>query len=144
MQSGARRTALLAALDDPLRAIRIAGLMSLINSGGGPPGPEDALRFRRVSREFATRARLHEDDASAQRDLGMIEWLAGDLEPAADALQIALGLDPDRPSAKFLLAMVRLGQRRFDDGWALLKQVPAGDPYYAAAQARLKQASPRR
>ena len=96
-------------------------------------------RFRRVSREIAARARLHEDDAGTQRDLGMVQWLAGDLEPAANALQIALGLDPDRPSAKFMLGMVRFGQRRFDEGWALLKQVPPTDPYYGAALTRLKQ-----
>jgi tetratricopeptide (TPR) repeat protein len=113
--------------------------MGLINYGGGPPGPDDQARFRRVSREFAARARLHEDDATTQRDLGLIEWLAGNLDPASTALQIALGLDPDQPTAKFLLGMVRFGQRRFDEGRTLLKQVPPTDPYYASAQARLKQ-----
>jgi predicted CXXCH cytochrome family protein len=138
LQSAARRTALLSALDDPRRAVRIAALMALINYGGGPPDGEDAARFRRVSREFAARAQLHQDDATTQRDLGLIEWLAGDLDPAASALEIALGLDRDQPSAKFLMGMVRLGQRRFAEGSPWLKQVPPSDPYYAAAQARLK------
>ena len=49
-----------------------------------------------------------------------------------------MGLEADRPSVRFLMALVRLGQRRVDEGMALLKQVPASDPYYAAAQAQLK------
>ncbi len=72
-----------------------------------------------------------------QRDLGLIRMLAGDLDPAAEALQIALGLEPDRPSVRFLLGMVRFGQRRLDEAAALLKQVPASDPYYPSAQTQL-------
>jgi predicted CXXCH cytochrome family protein len=137
-----RRAALLAALDDRTRAVRMAALTGLINQGGGPPEGEDARRFRRVSVEFAARARPHEDDAAMQRDLGLIRMLAGDLDPAADALQIAMGLEADRPSVKFLLGMVRFGQRRLDEALTLLKQVPASDPYYAAAQAQLKKLQP--
>ena len=48
---------------------------------------------------------------------------------AADALQISVGLEPDRPSSRFLLALARLGQRRVDEARALLKQVPPADPY---------------
>ena len=96
------------------------------------------LRFRRVSLEFAARARPHEDDAAMQRDLGVIQMLAGDLDPAGDALQIAMGLEADRPSVRFFLGMVRFGQRRLDEALTLLKQVPASDPYYHAAQAQLK------
>jgi HEAT repeats/Cytochrome c552/Cytochrome c554 and c-prime len=139
VDSSARRSTLLAALDDPLRAVRIAALMGLINQGGGPPEGDDARRFHRVSLELAARARLHEDDAATQRDLGVARLLAGDFDPAAEALQIALGLEPDRPSVKFLLGMVRFGQRRLDEAWTMLRQVPESDPYYAAAQARLKQ-----
>jgi hypothetical protein len=133
-----RRTTLLAALDDPTRAVRMAALTGLINQGGGPPEGDDMLRFRRVSVEFAARARPHEDDAAIQRDLGVIQMLAGDLDPAGDALQIAMGLEADRPSVRFFLGMVRLGQRRLDESLTLLKQVPASDPYYHAAQAQLK------
>jgi hypothetical protein len=34
---------------------------------------------------------------------------------------------------------VRLGQRRLDEARAWLRQVPASDPSYAAAQAQLQQ-----
>jgi hypothetical protein len=35
--------------------------------------------------------------------------------------------------------LARLGQRRVDEARTLLKRVPASDPYYRAAQDRLKQ-----
>jgi predicted CXXCH cytochrome family protein len=133
-----RRSTLLAALDDPTRAVRMAALTGLINEGGAPPEGDDARRFRRVSLEFAARARPHQDDAAIQRDLGLIRMLAGDFDPAGEALEIAMGLEADRPSVRFLLGMARFGQRRLDEAVALLKQVPASDPYYAAAQAQLK------
>jgi hypothetical protein len=132
-----RRRTLLAALDDPTRAVRMAALTGLINLGGGPPEGDAAQRFRRVSLEFAARARPHQDDAAMQRDLGLIRMLAGDLDAAAEALQIAMGLEADRPSVRFLLGMVRFEQRRVDEAFKLLKQVPASDPYYGVAQAQL-------
>jgi len=132
---------LLAALDDPARAVRIAALTGLINQAGPPLEPDDARRFHRVSLEFAARARLHEDDAAAQRDLGVVRMLAGDLEPAAEAFTITLGLEADRPSVKFLLGMVRFGQRRLDEARAWLRQVPQTDPSYAEAQRQLQRIS---
>ena len=137
-----RRATLLAGLDDASRAVRIAALTGLANQGGGPPQGADAVRFRRVSLEFAARARLLEDNVSIQRDLGIVRMLAGDLDPAADALQIALGLEADRPSLRFLLGMVRFGQHRLDEALTLFRQVPASDPYYAAAQTQLKKLRP--
>jgi len=137
-----RRTTLLAALDDPVRAVRMAALTGMINLGGGPPEGEDARRFHKASLEFAARARPHEDDAAIQRDLGVVQMLAGDFDPAGDALQIAMGLEADRPTVRFLLGMVRFGQRRLDEAQTLFKQVPASDPYYAAAQAQLKKLQP--
>ncbi len=131
------RSTLLAALDDPARAVRMAALKGLISRGGGPPEGEDARRFHRAALEFAARARRYEDDAAMQRDAGLVRLLAGDLAPAADALQIALGLEADRPSVRFLLGMVRVGQRRLDEAATLFRQVGASDPSYDAAQAQL-------
>ena len=88
----------------------------MINLGGGPPEGEDARRFHKASLEFAARARPHEDDAAIQRDLGVVQMLAGDFDPAGDALQIAMGLEADRPTVRFLLGMVRFGQRRLGRG----------------------------
>jgi predicted CXXCH cytochrome family protein len=139
----AARAAIVAALDDPHRAVRISALVSLINSGGGPIAPSDDARFRRVGAEFAARARLHEDDAGTQRDLGVIRLLTGEFDLAAEALQISVGLEPDRASAKFFLAMSRLGQRRIDEALVLLKQVPPADPFYRVSQEQLKQLTAR-
>jgi predicted CXXCH cytochrome family protein len=141
--AGSRR-AILAALSDPQSVVRMAAIVSLINSHGEPLGPGDAARFRFVGGEFAARARLHEDDAVIQRDLGLVQLLSDRFDPAADALQISMGLEPDQPAVKFLLALARLGQRRVDDARALLKQVPPADPYFKLAQQRLKQLEPPR
>jgi hypothetical protein len=135
----ARRSTLLTALGDPRRAVRLAALMGLVNEGGGPPAGDDARHFREATVELAARARLHEDDASVQRDLGVARLLAGDVDPAADALAIALDLEADRPSVRFLLGMARLGQRRLAEARALWRLVPASDPFYGAAQAQLQQ-----
>lgn len=64
---------------------------------------------------------------------------SGEFDKSADALQIALDLEPNGASSKFLLALARFGQRRFDEARALLLQVPVSDPSYRSAQERLKQ-----
>jgi predicted CXXCH cytochrome family protein len=134
----AARSAVLAALDDPQRAVRISALVSLVNLSGPPLAGGDLERFRRVGREFARMERLYQDDAGFARDLGVVHLLGGELDRAADALQIALRLEPGRPSTAFLLAVTRIGQRRYDDARTLLLQVPSSDPYYRSAQDRLK------
>ena len=105
-------------------------------------------RMQRVSggwvREFAARARLHQDDARHPARPRVDRLLTGEFDLAAAALQISVGLEPDRASAKFFLALARLGQRRVDEARALLKQVPASDPFYRQAQERLKQLEPPR
>jgi Flp pilus assembly protein TadD len=105
--------------------------------------PADLDRFRRVGGEFAKMERLYRDDAGFERDLGVVHLLDGQHDLAAQSLEVSLGLEPDRPSARFLLAIARIGQRRFDDARALLLQVPASDPFYRTAQERLKTLAPR-
>jgi predicted CXXCH cytochrome family protein len=143
-ETSAPSAAILAALSDPQRAVRISAIVSLINRRGEPLGPGDAARFRFVGAEFAARARLYEDDAIIQRDLGLVQLLSDRFDLAADALQISMGLGPDQPSVRFLLALARLGQRRVDEARTLLKQVPPADPYFKVAQERLKQLEPPR
>lgn len=134
----AARATLLDALGDPHRSVRLSALVSLINVGGEQLGSEDEARFRRVSREFAAKARLYEDNGRIQGDLGVVHLLAGEPDLAAAALLNSLGLEPDRPSTRFLLALARIGQQRYEDARALLKQVRPSDPYYGTAQERLK------
>jgi predicted CXXCH cytochrome family protein len=139
----AARAAILASLDDPQRAVRIAALVSLVNLGGGPFGVEDDRRFRRVSAEYVAASRLREDDPTIQTNVGFVHYVNGELDLAANALQIALGLEPAATRSTFLLALVRIGQGRVADARALLNHVPRADPNYDAAQKRLKKLEPR-
>jgi predicted CXXCH cytochrome family protein len=132
------RRALLGALDDSSRAVRVSALVSLVNLGDRPSDVADGARFRRVSAEFAQQARLHEDDPVTQTELGLVHLLNGDLVGAGAALEISLDLEPGAPKATFLLGLVRLAELRTDEARSLLRKVPAGDPYYRAAQERLK------
>ena len=138
----AARATLFGALDDSHRAVRLSALFALVNVGGEPVGAEDQKRFRRVSHELAAKARLYQDDAAAQGDLGVVHLLAGEFDLAANALVNSRGLEPDRPSTTFMLALARLGQQRVDEARALLRQVPSSDPYYHTAQERLKKLEP--
>ena len=142
---GAARAAFLRALDDPRRLVRLSGLTSLIRAGGEPPGPDEIARIRTGSRELAVKAQLYPDDAKVQSEFGIVELLCGEFDRAADALFTSLGLDPDRPITRFMLALARLGQGRVDDASRLFRAVPPSDPYYVSAQERLKKlaSSPR-
>jgi predicted CXXCH cytochrome family protein len=135
----APRSAIIEGLDDSRRTVRMSALMALVNRGGGPLAAADLARFQRASREFAAGARPYQDDAKIQRDLGLVHLLASEVDLAAGALEISVGLEPERPSSKFLLAMARVGQGRAEEAKALLKEVPSSDPFYKAAQDSLKQ-----
>ena len=139
VEGDAPRSALIKGLDDPRRSVRMSALMALVNRGGGPLAAADLARFQRASREFAAGAQPYRDDAKIQRDLGLVQLLASDVDAAAEALQISVGLEPERPSSKFLLAMARVGQGRTDEARRLLREVPSSDPFYKAAQDSLKQ-----
>lgn len=134
--------ALLAALDDTSRSVRVAALLSLVNVGGGPFSGDDQVRFKRVSAEFVTQARQREDDADTQADLGLVHMLNGDLGLAERALGMSVGLTPG-PKATFLLGLVRMGQGRPAEARALFTQIPASDAYYRVAQDWLKKTSPK-
>jgi predicted CXXCH cytochrome family protein len=138
LRSPATRQEVLRGLDDPRRAVRIAALISLANTPGGSLGPDERSAFARVTREFAARARLHEDDAGVQTDLGLVQLLAGDHAQAARALEISLSLEPALPKATLLLGLVRAGQGRLDEARSLLARVPPSDPGYRLAQDQLR------
>ncbi|MBI4486993.1 MAG: HEAT repeat domain-containing protein [Acidobacteria bacterium] len=139
VDADAARSALLAALEDPQRAVRVSALQALVNLGSAGFTPEERRQIRQVSAEFANRARIYRDDASIQRDLGLLQLLNVDFERAADALQITVDLEPDMPSSRYLLALARIGQGRLDDARELLRNVPRSDPSHQAARQRLKQ-----
>jgi predicted CXXCH cytochrome family protein len=138
LRQAGSRDALMAALADASRAVRVSALVSLVNLGAGPLTPTERARVRFVSEEFAAQAALHEDDAVTQADLGMVRLVNGDLARADAALEIALGLAPRDPKATFLLGLTRLGQQRAAEARRLFEQVPASASFYRAAQERLK------
>jgi tetratricopeptide (TPR) repeat protein len=143
LRSPGARPAVLRALDDPRRAVRIAALISLANTPGSL-APAERRAFARVAREFAGRARLHEDDAPIQADYGLVQLLAGDLGQAARALEISLGLDPDLAKASLLLGLARVEQGRLAEARSLLERVPPSDPGYRLAQDQLRALAGRR
>src|SRR5439155_3101978 len=135
------RAAVLRALGDPQRAVRIASLLTLVAHGdedGRALAPGDLARFRSVSREFSEWSAVNRDDADLQRLEGIVDLLGGDAGRAADALAISFDLEPEMPSVRFFLGLARLGQRRVDDARALFKQIPRGDPYYEKGQEQLR------
>ena len=129
---------LVTALADPRRAVRIAALVSLINTHGSPLAAADLQRLQAVGREFTALGPLYGDDAEYDRDVGLVHLLDSDFNSAAEALQTCLRLEPGRPSVGFFLALARLGQGRIGDARALLERVPASDPSFAAARRRLE------
>jgi tetratricopeptide (TPR) repeat protein len=131
------QSTLVAALSDRRRAVRISALVSLINVHGRPLAPPDQDRLQSVAREYSALTTLYADDAGFDRDLGMIQLLAGEFVRAAEMLEISLRLNPAQPSAGFVLALARLGQGRVDEARSLLQRVPPSDPSYVAAQRRL-------
>jgi tetratricopeptide (TPR) repeat protein len=130
--------ALVSALADPLRSVRLSALVSLVNGGVRPAAPADRARFFSASLEFAEQARLHEDDEATQTDLGLVHLLNGDLERASEALTISRALDPAQGRPVFLLGLVRLGQQRPAEAKKLFEQVPSSDGLYEAARRQLQ------
>ena len=134
----AARSAVLAALTDPRRAVRIAALLTLVDRGGTDLSPSDLARFRYVGEELTAWTRVNQQDSELQRVQGVVHLLGGDFGRASASLQTSVDLEPDAPSVRFFLGVAKFGQRRFEEARALLQQVPKTDPYYAAAQEQLK------
>ena len=133
----AAHSAVLRGLSDPQRAVRIPSLLTLVEQGGTNLTAGDLARFRFVAGEFSAWSRLNRQDSELQRAQGIVQLLGGDVEQAAEALRIALDLDPDARSARFFLAIARLGQQRIEEARALLEQVPKDDPFYQRAREQL-------
>jgi Flp pilus assembly protein TadD len=134
----AARSAVLAALTDPRRAVRIAALLTLVEQGRTDLSPGDLARFRYVGEELTAWTRVNQQDPELQRVQGVVHLLSGDFARASAALQASFDLEPDAPSVRFFLGVAKLGQRRVEEARTLLQQVPKSDPYYAAAQEQLK------
>jgi predicted CXXCH cytochrome family protein len=136
--------ALWQALDDARRAVRLSALVSIVNGGARPTTARDRDRFTRVSAEFVEQARMHEDDAVTQTELGLVHLLNNDLPRASEALTNSRSLDPAEPRTLFLLGLVRLGQGHRDEARKLFEQVPPSHTLSAAARRQLQAMGPAR
>jgi tetratricopeptide (TPR) repeat protein len=136
--------ALWQALDDSRRAVRLSALVSIVNGGARPTTARDRDWFTRVSAEFVEQARMHEDDAVTQTELGLVHLLNNDLPRASEALTNSRSLDPAEPRTLFLLGLVRLGQGHRDEARKLFEQVPPSHTLSAAARRQLQAMGPAR
>jgi predicted CXXCH cytochrome family protein len=137
-ENQAARAAIVGGLGDRARAVRIGALLALLSQGGEDLSAGDFQRFQRVGAELVAWARTNQHNGELQRAEGIVHLLTGDFTAASAALEISVDLDPGSGSARFFLALARIGQRRVDDARALLLAIPRSDPYYQKAQAQLQ------
>lgn len=132
------RAAILDALQDPRRAVRVAAALTLAERGGSDLPMADRPRLRAVSREIAAWTRQHTDDPGLQRLAGVVHLLAGNIDAGASALSLSLDHDPTAAETRFLLGLARVAQGRREEARQLFKQVPRGHAYHASAQQQLQ------
>jgi hypothetical protein len=125
--------ALVEALGDPSRSVRVGAVLSLVNLGAPRPEGEDGQKMDRAEQEYLARAAIQSDDASEQFNAGSLYLMSGNPRAAAGAFQTALRLDPKVPAAYGLAyAYAQAGRR--DEAIRILQTIPFRDPYYVSAQ----------
>lgn len=125
--------ALIQALGDPSRSVRVGAVLSLVNLGVARPPGDDGRRFDQAAEEYLARAAILADDGSEQFNAGAMYLAAGKAQAAIGAFQSALRLDREVPAA-YGLACAYVQAGRIDDAIRTLRVIPAKDPYFAAAQ----------
>jgi tetratricopeptide (TPR) repeat protein len=141
------RVALVAALDDPRRVVRVGAAFALVNRGVTRLPGEEGARLERAKSEYVRRGALLPDHAPTQLTLGQFLFLDRAYDGAADAFQSALRLQSELPGGRYFLGLARLGQGRAAEARGELAAVPRGDPHYEDARrvlASLKSAPQKR
>jgi predicted CXXCH cytochrome family protein len=122
--------AITARLIDPARVVRTRAAEALLEMGiarlEGPAG--EALA--RVQDEVAERLRSFPDSLDDQLQLGFLEVQRHRQEPARQALEAALKLDPDNVRGRVWMGIVLARDARFDEAMALWKRVRKDRPDY--------------
>jgi tetratricopeptide (TPR) repeat protein len=126
-------SALIHALADPSRSVRVGAVLSLVNLGTARPSGEDGQRFDHAVEEYLARAAILADDGSEQFNAGSMYLVSGNAQAAIDAFRSALRLDRQLPAA-YGLACAYVQAGRIEDATRTLRAIPLKDPYYAAAQ----------
>ena len=75
--------------------------------------------FGGARKSFEAALRIHPDFPLALNNLGFLEREEGRTDSAAVLFERSLALQPGNPRVAYNLAMARLGQRRFAEGWSL-------------------------
>jgi Flp pilus assembly protein TadD len=75
--------------------------------------------FAGARRSFEEALRIHPDFPLALNNLGFLEREEGNTDSAAALFERSLVLEPANPRVAYNLAMARLAQRRFAEGWTL-------------------------
>ena len=133
------RTALLEALHDERRVVRVAAMIALVQRGVGSLDGAQARHFARARDEYLERAAQYPEDSAMQLELGKLRFRLGEYGGAAEAFEAASRLEPDLAGASYFLGVARLGEQRIEEGRRLLKRVPRSDPYFDAAKRLLRE-----
>ena len=100
-------------------------------------GALEAGRFLEAARAFRRLAAARPDDPAVWADLGLACFRAHELDAAAEALQLALALDPRLAIARLNLARVRLHRGDAEGARAACEEVLEDDPTSYVALALL-------
>lgn len=97
---------LVSAMGDPIRIVRVAAVLSLVDIGVPRLTIEDARLFARAKAEYLARARIVSDDAEEQFNAASFELLSGESASGIAMLRNTLSIDPGFEPAKKLLRSV--------------------------------------
>jgi predicted CXXCH cytochrome family protein len=125
----AGRPALVRALADPARTVRVAAGFALVSAGTTTLPGADGERLEAAKRDYVARAALLEDDLATQMNLGKFHLLDRQAARAAAAFENVRALKQDQPGLSYFLGFARVLQGRAAEGRQLLESIPAGDPY---------------
>jgi hypothetical protein len=125
--------ALVRALGDPRRVVRIGAALALMNRRITTLDGEAGRLFEEAKRDYLTRAGLLADDAAVLLDVGKFHLLNLDPDASARTLEASLRLDSSLHASRFFLATARLAQGRVAEARVLLGQIAKDDPYWPAA-----------
>jgi hypothetical protein len=126
--------ALMPALADRHRIVRMAAAFALMNAGITRLPGADGERLEAAKRDYVARASLLSDDADTQLNLGKFYFLDRRFDAAAEAFEQARALKWDLAGGGYYLALARVGQGRLAEARTLLAGLPAGDPFADAAR----------
>jgi predicted CXXCH cytochrome family protein len=125
--------ALIRALGDPRRVVRVGAALSLLNLRVGPLPAEAIPQFESAKADYLARAATLTDDPGVLLDAGKFHLMSQDAKRAVEALENSLRLDPGLHAARYFLAVGKLAQGRAADARTLLLGIPNGDLYFDPA-----------